>query len=96
MRERNRIAQRRYRNRQRFRLQEAEQKLVELTERVRVLTSEKVSHKEATAASVVCGKILDIGTSIIPGSRPRAQSAIRFAGPCKTRHGSVDSPPGLS
>ena len=47
MRERNRIAQRRYRNRQRFRLQESEQKLVELTERVRVLTSEKV--REAAA-----------------------------------------------
>ena len=42
MRERNRIAQRRYRNRQRFRLQELEQKVTELTERVRTLTSEKV------------------------------------------------------
>ena len=42
MRERNRIAQQRYRNRQRFRLQESEQRVLELTERVRVLTSEKV------------------------------------------------------
>ncbi len=42
MRERNRIAQQRYRNRQRFRLQESEQRVAELTERVRVLTSDKV------------------------------------------------------
>ena len=42
MRERNRIAQQRYRNRQRFRLQESEQKVAELTERVRMLTSDKV------------------------------------------------------
>ena len=42
MRERNRIAQQRYRNRQRFRLQESEQRVAELTERVRALTSDKV------------------------------------------------------
>ena len=38
------MAQQRYRNRQRFRLRESEQKVAELTERVRVLTSDKVRH----------------------------------------------------
>ena len=41
-RERNRVAQRRYRNRQREKLAEKEVKLAELNERLMVLTTEKV------------------------------------------------------
>ena len=41
-RDRNRIAQRRYRDRQKTKLQESEGRVAELTESLRVLTSEKV------------------------------------------------------
>ena len=46
MRERNRVAQRRYRNRQRFKLQESEQRVKDLTERVRELTTQKASRNQ--------------------------------------------------